>query len=454
MFTSKELSFHDSLWYRFVFSLSFAISIHYFIHLIPCTADGDENEWPTDLSDIKNRNIPYCSADFSRLVKKSESKTESALFNITAMVVGIVTGCDITSLSPLTSRDETKNRKKRDSYILNRRDAYNAAVRDSFLDSEDSVSSRFTSPSGYPHHTYHGYQARQRPALNLDVPIRFTEEQSIPQFYSQTPSTFQSTSTIDSDVTVQRRSLYDSNASTLVSSSPSHTTLKRQSSDSSTSNYDTPRTSRNLQRHSVTFEDEYPSNYKSYNSQNKQSPPNTSNLYYDHNPTSQYTQQEASNPWGNGAPPRPPPYVSDVPPPVVPRDYHSRQQEESEPPPPIPPRRKFNNLNGDAHAERPKTLDMGPRNRPRLPPPPPLPTPQKNDTNTNEYPTQWIEKSELDTPYYSTRSSLSPGHTPPHITHHTTLLDIDVDGQSNDSTRPLLRQNAKHIFEFGQEMLY
>lgn len=414
---------------------------------------GDENDWPTDLSDIKNKNIPYCSADFSRLVKKSESKTESALFNMTAMVVGIVTGCDITSLSPLTSRDETKNRKKRDSYILNRRDAYNAAVRDSFLDSEDSISSRFTSPSGYPHHTYHGYQARQRPALNLDVPIRFTEEQSIPQFYSQTP-TFQSTSTIDSDVTVQRRSLYDSNASTLVSSSPSHTTLKRQSSDSSTSNYDTPRTSRNLQRHSVTFEDEYTSNYKSYNSQNKQSPPNTSNLYYDHNPTSQYTQQEASNPWGNGAPPRPPPYVSDVPPPVVPRDYHSRQQEDSEPPPPIPPRRKFNNLNGDAHAERPKTLDMGPRNRPRLPPPPPLPTPQRNDTNTNEYPTQWIEKSELDTPYYSTRSSLSPGHTPPHITHHTTLLDIDVDGQSNDSTRPLLRQNAKHIFEFGQEMLY
>lgn len=368
------------------------------------------------------------------------------------MVVGIVTGCDIKSCSPLLSRDETKNRKKRDSYILNRRDAYNAAVRDSFLDSDESVSSRFTSPSGYPHHTYHGYQTRQRPALNLDVPIRFTEEQSIPSFYSQTPSTYQSTSTIDSDVTVQRRSLYDSNASTLVSSSPSHNTLKRQSSDSSTSNYDTPRTSRNLQRHSVTFEDEYPSNYKSYTTQNKQSPPNTSNSYYDHNAPSHYPQPEASNPWGNEAPPRPPPYVSDVPPPVVPRDYHSRQQEDSEPPPPIPPRRKFNNLNGDTHAERPKTLDIGPRNRPRLPPPPPIPTPQRNDSN--EYPTQWIEKNELDTPYYSTRSSLSPGHTPPHITHHTTLLDIDVDGQSSDSTRPLLRQNAKHIFEFGQEMLY
>lgn len=139
-------------------SLFIVISIYYFIYLIFCFVDGDENDWLIDLLDIKNKNILYCSVDFLRFVKKLESKIESVLFNMIVMVVGIVIGCDIIFFSLFILRDEIKiNRKKRDSYILNRRDVYNVVVRDSFFDSEDSISSRFISSLGYFYYIYYGY---------------------------------------------------------------------------------------------------------------------------------------------------------------------------------------------------------------------------------------------------------------------------------------------------------
>lgn len=156
-FISKELNFYDSLWYIFVISLFIVISIYYFIYLNFFFVDGDENDWLIDLLDIKNKNILYCSVDFLRFVKKLESKIESVLFNMIVMVVGIVIGCDIIFFSLFILRDEIKNRKKRDSYILNRRDVYNVVVRDSFFDSEDSISSRFISSLGYFYYIYYGY---------------------------------------------------------------------------------------------------------------------------------------------------------------------------------------------------------------------------------------------------------------------------------------------------------
>ena len=172
----------------------------------------------------------------------------------------------------------------------------------------------------------------------------------------------------------------------------SHNVLQRQTSNSS--NYDTPKTSKN--RHSVTFEDDI---------LKASSFVNTSNSSYDQGAQNSRTS-----------------------------DYSHRQQEHCEPPPPIPPRRKLNN--GET-PERPNTLDVGPRNRPtltRYSASQPMFNGKKDSPQSSGY----IVSSSDTTPYFSTRSSLSPGHTPPHISHQTTLLDIDVDGQSQDSTRPLL----------------
>ena len=430
------------------------------MHLI---VDGDENEFPADLMDDQRlKNIPWAQDSLRR---KSENKTETALFNLAAMIVGLTTGCDIRGLAP--SKDEKVNkRRSKESHIGNRRDAYNAAVRDSFIES-DEYQYRFNSPSGYLHNTYHGYQTRHRPSINFeDVPIRFTEQSD--QF-----NTLNSTSTLTSQSTVKRRSFYDSSdTSTITSPSPNHAIVQRQSSDSS--NYETPRTSKN-HRHSVTFEDDYKADirdYKSYNT-HRNSPQNTSNIseydariqqhvvdsnrsittvWVDGARSSQQgvenAQTRSSSPWSEASSRNSSPWHDSK------KDYHSRQQEDSEPPPPIPPRRRNLHLqNGDTHAERPKTLDIGPRNRPRYAPPIPLPTP----TSKHESPVVWSDKndSSAETPYYSTRSSLSPGHTPPHIQHQTTLLDIDMDGQSNDSTRPLLRHTPNRFFtEFENDLLY
>ncbi|KAK3093744.1 hypothetical protein FSP39_019606 [Pinctada imbricata] len=417
---------------------------------------GDENEFPVDIMDDQRIRGSGFSNGGETIRRKTENKTDNALLNIAAMLVGLSMGCDIRGL--VTNKDDKMSkRKSKESHIGNRRDAYNAAVRDSFIESDEMLSYRFNSPSGYLHNTYHGYQTRHRPSLNFeDVPIRFTEQND--QY-----STLTSTSTLTSQSTVKRRSYYDSSdASTITSPSPIHTNLQRQSSDSS--NYETPRTSKN-HRHSVTFEDEYKPDYRDYKSSyntHRRSPSNTSNTNPDCDTRGQHQQGEftrsssglwndnvrSSSPWSESSSQNSSPWHESK------KDYHSRQQEDSEPPPPIPPRRRNLNLqNGDAHAERPTTiLNIGPRNRPRYAVPAPIPTP----TNKHESP-QWVDKNDgnVETPYYSTRSSLSPGHTPPHIQHQTTLLDIDVDGQSNDSTQPLLRHTPNRFFnEFENDLLY
>lgn len=354
--------------------------------------DADDNEWPTDITEPK-KHIPNGGEITSYKLSqkrpdKSDRITDSALMNMTATLCSVAIGFDVRA--PVQKDDTKVTRRKRDSYIGNRRDAYNQAVRDSFIESEDVSSYRFTSTSGYPHNTYHGYQVKRRPSLNFDdLPVQFMD---ISDF--GTPSTQQSTSTLTSQTTVKRQSIYGSENGSPIPEG-THNVLQRQTSNSS--NYDTPKTSKN--RHSVTFEDDFLRDAKT------SSFVNTSNSSYDQGAQNSRTS-----------------------------DYSHRQQEHSEPPPPIPPRRKLNN--GET-PERPNTLDVGPRNRPTL-------TrytasqPMFNGKKDSPQSSGDIVSSSDTTPYFSTRSSLSPGHTPPHISHQTTLLDIDVDGQSQDSTRPLL----------------
>lgn len=404
--------------------------------------------------DGRGRNIPYDSGDSGRTSslpdkKKPETKTESVLINVAAMLVAVATGgFDIRSPhSQQNHKDDNRVvRRKRDSYIGNRRDAYMAAVRDSFIEPDEFSAYRFTSTTGYPHNTYHGYNVRQRPSINMaDVPIQFTEQN---EQNSNSPSTL-TTSTITSQSTPKRQSLYsESDASTVISPSPypehrGHSTLQRQTSDGS--NYDTPRTSKNSHRHSVTFEDDFRPDFnrdgKSNNTHNKLSPSSSS----------------------GSAPPIPPhDYESRGTPnrsSLHRTDYSSRQQESD--PPPIPPRRRLH-ANGDVSVpERPSTLDVGPRHRPTLVRIPPL-----QQKKTGEASPVQVDKNEAmyrqadsdTTPYYSTRSSLSPGHTPPHIMHQTTLLDIDVEGQSQDVTAPLIQPEPPSRFRYSdfakQDVLY
>lgn len=395
--------------------------------------------------------------------KRSETKTEMALFNMAAMLVSVAAGFDLRTPQLTTNqnyRDDSRvTRRKKDSHILNRRDAYNSAVRDSLLEPEDLTPYRFSSPSGMPHNTYHGY-VKHRPSIITSTPdvYNYNDQNDYNQYSSASPSLQHggySTSTIAS--TVKRNSFFDSDASTIISPSPNpdreHTSLYRQTSDSS--NYDTPRTSKGPHRHSVTFEDDFKPDFTSKNYSHRHSPLNTSNQN----------------------PPPVPPHV----PPIPPHDYQTRiyvnetpkrsslhRSESTENPPPIPPRRRPG-TNGEIvpdqhlteHPERPTKLDLGPRKRPNL-----VRIPVNQNANKAESPFVLEDRNEEmyrqpdsdNTPYYSTRSSLSPGHTPPHITHQKTLLDIDMEGQTQDSTAPLLHQGAQQLrfrySEFDQDLLY
>lgn len=364
-------------------------------------SDDDENYWPSDIYDAK-RHIPNGGdiTSFKVMGKKSEKIVENTIMNAAAMLCSIAVGFDIRG--PSVKEDTKVTRRKRDSYIGNRRDAYNQAVRDSFIESDDAAMYRFTSTSGYPHNTYHGYQVKHRPSLNFeDLPLQFKDFAEC-----GTPSTLQSTSTLTSQATVKRRSIYGSDTESPIPER-THNFLQRQTSNNS--NYETPRSSKN--RHSVTFEDEILRDAKNLSSVI------TSGFLQDQGVPNSRTS-----------------------------DNSKRQQESSDAPPPVPPRRK---LNGET-PERPKTLDMGPRNRPTL-------TrysasqPMFNGKKDSPQSSGDIVSSSDTTPYFSTRSSLSPGHTPPHISHQTTLLDIDVDGQSQDGTRPLLQD---HFTFSDNEVLY
>ncbi|VDI66407.1 mitogen-activated protein kinase kinase kinase 11-like [Mytilus galloprovincialis] len=350
----------------------------------------DENDWPSDVNDSK-KHIPNGGEMSSfklsnKRSDKSDKIIDSALMNMASMLCSVAIGYDVRV--PIQKDDTKVTRRKRDSYIGNRRDAYNQAVRDSFIESDDAAAYRFTSAAGYPHNTYHGYQVKRRPSLNFDdMPLQFKDFAEC-----DSPSTLQSTSTLTSQTTVQRRSLYGSDSDSPIPER-THNVLQRQTSNSS--NYDTPKSSKN--RHSVTFEDDVLRDAKNLSFVNTSS------------------QDQGSQNSRNSS------------------EYSKRQSEQSDPAPPIPPRRK---PNGET-PERPKTLDMGPRNRPTL-------TrysatqPMFNGKKDSPQSSGDIVSSSDNTPYFSTRSSLSPGHTPPHIAHQTTLLDIDVDGQSQDGTRPLL----------------
>jgi hypothetical protein len=321
------------------------------------------------------------------------------------------------------TEDEPGNVKKnKDAFIGQRRDAYLAAVRDAFIEPESSYQHyQYSSSSG--HHTYHGVQNRYRPTVNFDQPLRFAETTlgtGDGLSSSPSPSPRKSTDTDDSLI--------------MFSVTPDY---QRQVSDSS-SVFETPRTTPKTtpQRQFVKFEESFGRPAVPTPTHKRTS----SNASTSSNPSYEYGSRDY------GAP-----------------DYRLPSPGIQCPPP--PPRRQQSGGDYREHPERPGTLDIHPLGmRPRTQggilkysSPSHVGKHSSNSPNQKGLATPTTSDSGItgdDLSFMSARSRASPGSTPPHITHFKTLLDIDVEGQSDDSTEPLVggeKGNRKLSFtELGE----
>ena len=247
------------------------------------------------------------------------------------------------------------------------------------------------------------------------------------------------TSTIKSTTTLiprtsphHRLSLGESDDGTLTNMSQdgllnSHYGLKRQLSESSYSS-DTSRTTvKSNHRHSVTFEDDINLGNVGRDDSKFKTPSDTSNNSSPYRDTPVAPPRRHKLNGGPSAPDRPSPQQTQT---VIER----------------PP-------------QRPKTLDLGSSKQGILKSS--SASHSSSMESSHESPrSSWVTPSESGdhTPYFSTRSRMSPGNTPPHILHQKTLLDIDMEGQVSDPTKPLLepkilRSTSLQIeFEFNERL--
>ena len=380
------------------------------MYIIPCSAVNEDESWPTDLSEGKrttpgqSRTLPL---DFSNARRSmSVSKVGSALCNMATMLAGVAAGFDISlsntsGIHPNVQGAIQTKPPKSDSFILNRRDAYNSAVRDLFIEPEID----YRSLSGSGHNTYHGHQTKYRPSIQ-DIPVQFMDHSTVSSSSgasgsaeSDTATTVRSTVTLVPHTSSHRLSMGESEDGAVTNVSQdgmlsSHYALKRQASESSYSS-DTSRTTVRSNRQSVTFEDDF----------------NVSNLS---NISSKDDRFKSPSDTSSNASP-----------------FHET--------PVAPPRRSRQN-GGPKSAERPKTLDLANAKPGILKSSSTLSSSRESSRESPK--AMWITPSEMtsseSTPYWSTRSGMSPGNTPPHILHQKTLLDIDMEGQTLDGTQPLL----------------
>ncbi|XP_052768477.1 mitogen-activated protein kinase kinase kinase 11-like [Mya arenaria] len=391
--------------------------------------DEDES-WPTDLAEGRrsalgqSKTLPADTGNLRRSL--SIGRVGSSLCNMASILAGVAVGYDIrlsntSGIHPNVQGAIDPTSPKSDSFILNRRDAYNSAVRDLFIEPDIDYRSCY-SVTGSGHNTFHGYQTKYRPSIQ-DIPVQFmdssilnTSSASSGGDASDSASTSQSTATLLPRASPSHRlSLGESDDGTITNLSQdgllsTHQALKRQTSESSYSS-DTSRTTVRSNRHSVTFEDEF----------------NVSNLG---NLGSREDRYKSPSDTSSNASP-----------------FHET--------PVAPPRRSKQN-GGPKSAERPKTLDLA-NAKPGI-----LKSTSSHSSSresSQDSPrAMWVTPSESAdrTPYWSTRSGMSPGNTPPHILHQKTLLDIDMEGQTLDPTQPLLvlqnQPNDSSQHEFNERL--
>ena len=326
--------------------------------------------------------------------------------------------------------EEERTPRKRDSYISNRRDAYLAAVRDAFIEPEGDFRSYQAPPPGY-WHTYHGPNSRQRPSvLNIDMeaPSASLIDNDLNMHYLGGGAGYKN---YNARTTSHRSSYADSDASGVSGSTPTteRTVIfnRQLSSENGVDSIGpTQKPALKPQRRSVTFEDDFiAADYSKTTNSNmyhthRRTPSNTSNSSIG------YDQQDPRYPYSTSQ-----------------RSTHTPNTSISPHQQPVPPRRRP----GSAEpAQRPTTLDIGcgtgiSGNSRTTPIQLKYPAPSPSHALSNKVrgiPPVSDEQSH----YYSSRSHLSPGNTPPHIAHQKTLLDIDVEGQHMDSTAPLVQHNT------------
>ncbi|KAK2158893.1 hypothetical protein LSH36_162g07003 [Paralvinella palmiformis] len=471
--------------------------------------DYKDDEWPEYLGDsghhadsrhgmagFSNGNAFDAGPVMRRYVQRRQ--VDVLLYNMVAVLASVALGCDIRSFNSMsstlnskttttdgaTSKDENfkeseentpvKMRRGRDLLPSRSRDAYSAAVKDAFIEPESSYNDyMFTSTSGYIHNTYHGQQTRYRPSVNFEVPIRFTE--SFYEGYAsggdnlKTPSSDNyTTPSVDSRTTPSisgtsfsggtpspspRKFSMDEQDMALISLSPSQDktfiNYQRQMSDTSSSVFETPKSTPKTtpSRHSVKF-DEGQHQSPSICSHHR-SPSNASGSSRDC--ATRYTSDSDYDTCRSPTP------TAIMPPP---RRQNSYDQASTDLPVPAEP------------VTRPGTLDIIPRPRPHpsiLKRPSPQHTANRTPARSRITPDSGTGRSYVtptpsdslsggpDDPYLC-RSCSSPGGTPPpHIVHAKTLLDIDVEGQREDNTKPLPAQRPvlpPTISELEREFLH
>ncbi|CAG5131415.1 unnamed protein product [Candidula unifasciata] len=391
----------------------------------------EDDTLPSNLDDLspKSRSIPHSPATSPGVSPAKVKKTDSCFYNMSVILASVAMGFDIgiantRAMHPnlhTPSGDEDKTIKKRDSYINNRRDAYLAAVRDSFIEPEGDFRPYQAQSSGY-WHTYHGVQQRQRPGIPAELDSQSPAGADNDFGYHAAGYAYNN---YNARTTSHRSSYADSEASGVSSTTPTtERTVIYNRQLSSESTFDAPPKSSvpdvgsKAQRRSVTFEDDFiPPDYNKMNISNaynshRRTPSDTSNSL------STFDQQDIrygiSLDYYHG-------HQHDYP--IAPSQPIQQHQ-------PVPPRRR----SGTEPAQRPTTLNVGAAGVTTIHLKYPV-SPGYGVSPARER----GHGSEDYVASYASRSHMSPGNTPPHISHMKTLLDIDVEGQTQDVTRPLVQ---------------
>ncbi len=417
-------------------------------------SEYEDDEWP-DLGRFQP-GVPYQNGNATEAIPPlrryvERKQTDSLFYNMASVLAAVGAGFDVRlsnssaihpNMQPATESEGESTPVQRRSHIGRRRDAYMAAVRDSLLEPPVNFEDlpHPTNHTGYPHNTYHGHQTKYRPSVNFEVPMRFTE--SMYDCYTAdgyadnvvtpvsgdsrtTPSISGASFSGGTPSPSPRKASIDPGDLALISLSPSQdrSFIERQMSDTSGSVFDTPVSTPKTtpMRHSVKFEDGYGTSPAVHMS-HRRSPSNTSasssaTQDYGVRGTSDSDYETHYSPTPSAILPPPPSYAGNA---------------DSE----------LNSANS-CPAERPMSLDIKPRPRPMGILKRPSPSPQhfyaSRSSPRSKYTPTPADSAIGGDDSISGRlgSGPSPGSTPPHIDHVKTLLDIDMEGQREDSTQPL-----------------
>ena len=436
-----------------------------------CVVAYEDDEWPEELGSSgthasqKGAQKEKSGTTDAETLKRFavRKKTDVCLYNASSQLAAVALGFDIRSFnsarggraSNASSADDASAKsaaatKKRDAHIGQRRDAYLAAVRDNFLHEPSPLHDvDFAHSSAFRHNTYHGVTARHRPTVDF-TPMRFTETGDAQQQPQAQHDAMHVNGDASHDAPLQRAPVGDDAARNLalMSLSPSQDRqfidVQRQLSDTSSSAYDTPTSTPKVTPQRMDSAGGTPSvggvvvrfkeSHASYTSTPLRSP------------TVKFSDQREYE--GRGSPLH---TDSQTPSPLLPPPPPSRRTDHT---PTRTPPSAAAAAAAAASAERPVTLDITPRPR--------RPSILKSRTspahavilqhqNSRATSTPSDSLSTGDDSFTSAPSGFSPATTtlsPAPEQTETSLLDIDVEGQRDDTTKPLALKHAHNLGVF------